>query len=139
MPEALASRFQIEHQAVMDAQLLAHIDTLDAAVQNLSERIEFVLAPHQRVIERLSTVLRAAGETHHTVFAIVDGADDDWATWYADWLVHLSELPALLGTTPVRSELTWALVGLDKEYVAASPAERWEDFYARALVERFAG
>jgi len=56
LPQALASRFQIEHQAVMDAQLLAHIDTLDAAVQNLSERIEFVLAPHQHVIEGLSTV-----------------------------------------------------------------------------------
>src|SRR5207248_2200207 len=56
LPEALASRFQIEHHAVMVAQLLAHIDTLDAAVQNLSERIEFVLAPHQHVVELLSMV-----------------------------------------------------------------------------------
>lgn len=26
------------------------------------------------------------------VYRIVDGADPDWASWYADWLVNLSEL-----------------------------------------------
>jgi transposase len=54
--EALASRFQIEHHGVMVAQLLAHIDTLDAAIQNLSERIELVLAPHAEIIELLCTI-----------------------------------------------------------------------------------
>jgi transposase len=54
--EALASRFQIEHHGIMVAQLLAHIDTLDAAVQNLSERIELVLAPHVEIIELLCTI-----------------------------------------------------------------------------------
>jgi hypothetical protein len=43
--EALASRFTIEHHGVMVAQLLAHIDTLDAALENLTERIELALAP----------------------------------------------------------------------------------------------
>jgi transposase len=38
--EALQSRFTIEHHGVMVAQLLAHIDTLDAALENLSQRIE---------------------------------------------------------------------------------------------------
>jgi transposase len=42
--EALQSRFQLEHHGVMVAQLLAHIDTLDAAIQNLTERIELALA-----------------------------------------------------------------------------------------------
>jgi transposase len=54
--EALASRFQIEHHGIMVAQLLAHIDTLDAALQNLTERIEFVLAPHAQTIELLCTI-----------------------------------------------------------------------------------
>ena len=49
--EALQSRFQIEHHGIMVAQLLAHIDTLDAALQNLTERIEFVLTPHAEIIE----------------------------------------------------------------------------------------
>ena len=54
--EALASRFTIEHHGIMVAQLLAHIDTLDAALQNLSERIEHVLAPHAKMIELLCTI-----------------------------------------------------------------------------------
>ena len=60
--------------------------------------------------EQISSLLHEAGETHHRVFRIVDGSDDDWASWYADWLINLSELPALLGVKPVRSELTYLLV-----------------------------
>ena len=54
--EALASRFQIEHHGVIVAQLLGHIDTLDAAIQSLSARIEIVLAPHAQIIELLCTI-----------------------------------------------------------------------------------
>jgi transposase len=54
--EALQSRFAIEHHGVMVAQLLAHIDTLDQALQNLTERIELVLAPHAYIVELLSTI-----------------------------------------------------------------------------------
>jgi transposase len=54
--EALQSRFQVEHHGIMVAQLLAHIDALDQALQNLSERIEYVLAPHAELIELLSTI-----------------------------------------------------------------------------------
>ena len=42
--------------------------------------------------QQVSDLLHEAAETHHRVFRIVDGADDDWATWYADWLVNLSDL-----------------------------------------------
>jgi hypothetical protein len=86
------------------------------------------------VAKRISELLHEAGETHHQVYRIVDGADDDWASWYADWLVRLSELPDLLGGPPVRSELVYMLVRLDKEYTEQQPAELWEDFYARALI-----
>jgi hypothetical protein len=85
----------------------------------------------------IAELLHEAGETHHRVYRIVDGADDDWASWYADWLIRLSELPALLGVTPVRSELVYMLVRLDKEYTEAQPSERWEDYYAARLGERF--
>ena len=53
-------------------------------------------------LEQISGLLHEAGETHHRVFRIVDGADDDWASWYAQWLIDLSELPDLLGVRPVR-------------------------------------
>ena len=86
---------------------------------------------------RIAELLHEAGETHHQVYAIVDGADDDWASWYSDWLTRLSALPQVLGAAPVRSELTYMLVKLDKDYSAESPAGRWEDYYAERLVERF--
>jgi len=70
------------------------------------------------------------------VFAIVDGADEDWATWYADWLVNLSELPQLLGRTPARSEVTVQLVSLEKEHAEAGADELWERFYASRILER---
>jgi hypothetical protein len=82
-------------------------------------------------------LLHEAAETHHIVYRIVDGDDPDWASWYADWLLSHSELPELLGTTPVRSHLVHALVELDRDYTAEPRDERWEDWYAERLVERF--
>ena len=73
-------------------------------------------------LDQISSLLHEAGQTHHRVLQIVDGADDDWASGYADWLINLSELPAPLGLEPVRSELTYLLVSLDKEYTATQPA-----------------
>ena len=89
-------------------------------------------------IEAISKLLHEAGETHHRVYRIVDGDDPDWASWYADWLISLSELPQLLGKRPVRSELVYMLVTLDKKYTADGPGEPWERFYARRLADHFA-
>jgi hypothetical protein len=87
---------------------------------------------------RIASLLHEAGETHHLVYRIVDGDDPDWASWYAHWLLTLSELPQILGTTPVRSELVWLLVSLDKEYMEANPDLPWPAWYAERIVERFA-
>lgn len=87
--------------------------------------------------EQISKLLHEAGETHHRVFRIVDGADDDWATWYANWLVNLSELPSLLDAKLVRSELTYLLVSLDKEYTTTESSEPWEAYYAQRILDQF--
>jgi hypothetical protein len=86
---------------------------------------------------RVGELLHEAAETHHQVFRITDGTDEDWASWYAEWLVTLSELPELLGAKVIRSELTFLLVRLDKEYIERRVAERWEDYYARELIRHF--
>jgi hypothetical protein len=93
-------------------------------------------SPSASPVEKVSALLHEAAETHHVVYRIVDGDDPDWASWYADWLVNLSELPQLLGAAPVRSELVYTLVALDREYAAESPDARWEDWYAERLIER---
>jgi hypothetical protein len=89
-------------------------------------------------IDRIAGLLQEVGDTHHQVFRITDGADEDWASWYSDWLVNLSELKDLLGRTPVRSELTYMLVRLDRDYTEQSPGEAWPRWYAVRLVEHFA-
>lgn len=88
--------------------------------------------------ERVAALLHEAGETHHLVYRIVEGDDPDWASWYADWLINLSELQEILGVKVVRSELVWALVGLDKEYTASDPDTPWPQWYAERIVARFA-
>lgn len=82
---------------------------------------------------RIAELLHEAAETHHLVYRINDGDDPDWASWYADWLLKLSELPELLESTPVRSHLVHALVQLDRDYTAEAPDERWEDWYSTRL------
>ena len=89
-------------------------------------------------IKTISNLLHQAAETHHVVFAISDGEDPDWASWYADWLANLSSLPQVLGEKPVRSELTYLLVGLDKEFTRDKRAAPWEEFYAMRLHQHFA-
>jgi hypothetical protein len=89
-------------------------------------------------VEEISGLLHEAGETHHRVFRMVDGVDNDWASWYAWWLITLSELPALLGVRPVRSELIYLLVSLDKQYTSEQPPEPWESYYARKILAHFA-
>jgi hypothetical protein len=62
---------------------------------------------------KVSELLHEAAETHHQVYRITDGADDDWASWYAQWQVTLSELPAVIppssalgrGTHPAREDI----------------------------------
>lgn len=88
-------------------------------------------------LDRVAALLHEAAETHHIVYRIVDGDDPDWASWYADWLIRLSELPSILKTTPVRSELVYELVKLDREFNRSKPGEPWERFYARQLMQRF--
>lgn len=88
-------------------------------------------------VEQVAALLKEASETHHQVYRIVDGDDPDWASWYADWLIRLSELPTILKTTPVRSELIYELVRLDREFNHSKPTEPWERFYAFQLLERF--
>ena len=89
------------------------------------------------VVSKVADLLHEASETHHQVFRITGGTDEDWASWYADWLTKLSELPAILGDSLVRSEVVYLLVQLDKDYVVNSPEEPWEQYYATGFVAHF--
>jgi hypothetical protein len=88
---------------------------------------------------RIAELLQEVAETHHRVYRITDGDDPDWASWYAAWLIDLSELPTLLGRRPVRSELVYLLVLLDREYTERQSGEPWTEYYARRIAEDLRG
>ena len=90
------------------------------------------------VAAEVAKLLHDAGEVHHQVFVDVDGNDDDWATFYSDWLLAHTELPTLLGKRPVRSHLTRDLVELDEQFSAAAPADPWSAWYAQRLIAKYA-
>ena len=54
----------------------------------------------------IADLLHEAAETHHAVYRIAEGEDPDWAS---------------------------ALIQLDRDYSAAAPEERWEDWYSDRL------
>jgi hypothetical protein len=88
-------------------------------------------------LQRVASLLHEAGEVHHVVYRISDGADDDWASFYADWLTRHSELGDVLGAPPVPSHLVHELVSCEQAYGNAGTAEPWEPWYAARIVERF--
>jgi hypothetical protein len=43
----------------------------------------------------------------------------------------------LYGVRPVRNELIYLLVGLDKQFTTEAPGESWETCYARQILRHF--
>jgi transposase len=67
--EALENRFDVAHHGVIVAQLLAHIDTLDASIATLDEHVEALLAPHAALVELLCTIPGVAVRTAQVLIA----------------------------------------------------------------------
>jgi hypothetical protein len=86
----------------------------------------------------IADLLNQVGETHHIVFSDTAGNDEDWATFYSDWLLTHSELSKLLGRRPVRSHLTRDLVELDEQHAAQDPSDPWPEWYAQRLIAKYA-
>jgi hypothetical protein len=88
-------------------------------------------------IQKIADILHLCGETHHTVYKKVEGNDPEWALWYAEWLMTLSDLPELIPNMKTESELAYMLVKLDKEYTENKPEEKWPMYYAKVLSENY--
>ncbi len=88
-------------------------------------------------VKQLSDLLHEVAETHHVVWKVTNGDDPDWASWYGHHMLKLTKFPVIVGKMVVRSELIYKLVELDKEYKKLKPQERWEDYYAKKLLDYF--
>jgi hypothetical protein len=86
------------------------------------------------VVDDVAALLREVADLHHRTYRLTDGADADWASFYADWLARHSELDELLGVVPVRSHLTWLLVQAERD---AGATADWAVAYAAAIVGHY--
>ena len=87
-------------------------------------------------VKALGGLLRETQKDHHQAYIDTDGDHPDWAIWYADYL--FGKLPRYLNAEMIRSESVYNLVLLDKKYTAEEPGIRWNEFYARHLLENYA-
>ncbi|HEV2739538.1 MAG TPA: hypothetical protein VGU66_13230 [Candidatus Elarobacter sp.] len=87
--------------------------------------------------QKIAALLHEAGEVHHVYYADVDGNDDDWATFYSEWLLARTAFPTLLARRPVRSGLTRDLVAFDEEHQASGASEPWPAVYAAKLIAKY--
>ena len=87
--------------------------------------------------EQITRLLHEAGETDHRVFRIVDGADDDWASWYLDLAYQPLRVALAAGHQAHPQWLTYLFVSLDKDYTARQPGEPWATYYAQRIFDHF--
>jgi NAD(P)H-hydrate epimerase len=88
-------------------------------------------------VDELAELLRTTGERHHVAFAASDGADAEWALWYA---AHLQALIwGRIDPPPTRSQLCRLLLEAEDAARASETGEPWPTAYARFLMERLPG
>jgi transposase len=66
--QALTGRFR-RHHAFLVSQLLAHLDYLDEAIENVSQQIAEVIAPFDAEVKRLDTILGVGQRTAEVMVA----------------------------------------------------------------------
>lgn len=93
-------------------------------------------------VPELARHIEATSKAHHAAFIASDGADPDWAIWYAGHLqAAVWDRLGSDGAVVSRGELTYLLVAADRAYRATPEAERgdWPSAYARFLLAEFRG
>ena len=89
------------------------------------------------VIDRLDSVLQAAGPAHHAAYIDTNGDDPEWPLWYAAHV--LDSVRDILGRPELtQSRLVAALVGADDAFTRDEPAVPWHLYYAERFVEQLA-
>jgi hypothetical protein len=84
--------------------------------------------------DRLAAILEQAEATHAVVARRTNGADPDWALFYAWWLLTWSDFSDALGRAMPLAALTVELTRLDVAYRAGPRSQPWPRAYAEALL-----
>ena len=86
--------------------------------------------------DKLIAVFRKASDAHAFAFVQVDGADPDWAYWYADILQQ--PLSEALKQPLTRAQIVVCLMQAEDDRLARFGAEHpWPEFYADQFMARY--
>ena len=85
-------------------------------------------------VDRLAEILERAEAVHGVVAQRTQGADADWALFYAWWLLTWSDFADVLGRTLSLAALTVELTRLDEAYRAGPRTTPWPHAYAQELL-----
>ena len=80
----------------------------------------------------LADLLAETGRQHHRAFADTDGADPEWALWYADHLA--GRIDSLVDAPPTKSKIIQCLMNAAEAHAAQDPEGPWSTFYANYLL-----
>lgn len=83
--------------------------------------------------EELQALLVETGRKHHEAYRDSDGADPEWAQWYAAYVQ--ARIWDRLGRLLSRSELTYLLIRGDREARSSADPSQWPVIYTRLLRE----
>ena len=81
----------------------------------------------------LAQLLVETGKKHHEAFISSDGADPEWAKWYAPYIQ--AKVWDGFGAVPTRSELVYLLIGAEKAHREDGGDEPWPEFYAGFILD----
>lgn len=84
-------------------------------------------------IQALADLFMKTGKAHHHAYIETDGADPEWALWYASYLEK--PLSDLLGTSFTQSKIVYELVRLDE--TTDTRESPWPNVYATDLVKKY--
>lgn len=85
-------------------------------------------------IEKLAELLQQTSEAHREAYAESDGADPEWATWFAGQLAE--GFNALLGSELSESRIAGLLTEAEQEHLMTAPGREWPGYYAEFFIAR---
>ncbi len=84
---------------------------------------------------RIREILQRAEAAHGAWAVYHDGEDNDWAGFYAAFIVRMSPIAEALGESPGLDQTVIALRALARAHQEAASADAWPEWYATRFVD----
>jgi len=84
--------------------------------------------------QEIAGLLRSTQKAHHQLFASAVPANDEWANWYAKYLLDKTNFLQLVERDWSKEDLSLALLALSESFEQAHSKNSWDIYYAERLI-----